>query len=657
MLRTKSLPVLLAAALAAACSAPASAQIDNLELLVDELTATNENAIAAFGYNPTDDTMFISSFGAGGALRKVSNVSTAPTSEIYVTETELQLYYRDGDPDRSVLSPLQSAIQLNPLPIIDGENTIPAYSMAIINDNGRTREPGSNTTDPAATKRFYQYNLEPVDFMNGEDGRDVFTTLATLADMQAAVGEISTSSNQGRQGAWSGDGQFLYFADSSTSFGGVWKLNPISGAIEQLLAGARDTNIEPAVLTSEGVDTVFISGADEVNDGGIDSFTYDGVTVGPRTTHVSAAALQDFLELSGDDVADVRSMTADGDGNLYFNSTDSSPNRRGIFRLDPEGRLAKVVGYAERDLFFTGQLDSSPNPNSNTLRMQTRTVTHPTAGEVTQVMYAESSPVNSVAGAYAFEPGDFDRDGDLDSDDLGMLATALTTRGVEIIDDGDYRFDMNANAVVDWKDVKILQQFAEFPTGDANLDGALDFTDLDILNANYHLAAADADKTWLTGDIASFVAGYPAAAFDANAVNLADLVEFAGEWVDTLAQAISEEDLTTRYTGGFLDDALVAFGFAPSSLLGDYNGDSIVDAADYTVWRDSLGAEGDSLAADGYADGVIDGLDYQLWRNQFGATAVVSAGAAAPEPASLALAGAVAVAAAASRRPCREDLC
>ena len=50
---------------------------------------------------------------------------------------------------------------------------------------------------------------------------------------------------------------------------------------------------------------------------------------------------------------------------------------------------------------------------------------------------------------------------------------------------------------------------------------------------------------------------------------------------------------------------------------GDYNGNGVVDAADYTVWRNTLG--GINLAADGNRDGVIDDLDYAVWKGNYGA--------------------------------------
>ncbi len=53
---------------------------------------------------------------------------------------------------------------------------------------------------------------------------------------------------------------------------------------------------------------------------------------------------------------------------------------------------------------------------------------------------------------------------------------------------------------------------------------------------------------------------------------------------------------------------------APASLAGDYSRNGVVDAADYTLWRDTLGQTTDSLAADGDASGVIDAADLAFWQ-------------------------------------------
>jgi hypothetical protein len=70
----------------------------------------------------------------------------------------------------------------------------------------------------------------------------------------------------------------------------------------------------------------------------------------------------------------------------------------------------------------------------------------------------------------------------------------------------------------------------------------------------------------------------------------------------------------------------------PVALLGDYNGNAIVDPADYVVWRNSLGQTGSNLAADGNGNGIIDNGDYAVWRSHFGQTAVSGTGVGANAP-------------------------
>jgi hypothetical protein len=56
-------------------------------------------------------------------------------------------------------------------------------------------------------------------------------------------------------------------------------------------------------------------------------------------------------------------------------------------------------------------------------------------------------------------------------------------------------------------------------------------------------------------------------------------------------------------------------------LLGDYNRNGVVDASDYTVWRDTLGASVTPFSgADGSGNGVADAADYDLWKTHFGQT-------------------------------------
>ncbi len=66
----------------------------------------------------------------------------------------------------------------------------------------------------------------------------------------------------------------------------------------------------------------------------------------------------------------------------------------------------------------------------------------------------------------------------------------------------------------------------------------------------------------------------------------------------------------------------------------DYNFDGVVDTADYTVWRDSLGST-TQAEADGNGNGVVDQADYDLWAANLGATSTTtSLATTVPEPAS-----------------------
>jgi hypothetical protein len=65
----------------------------------------------------------------------------------------------------------------------------------------------------------------------------------------------------------------------------------------------------------------------------------------------------------------------------------------------------------------------------------------------------------------------------------------------------------------------------------------------------------------------------------------------------------------------------------PPALLGDYNQNNVVDAADHVLWRYTLG---DSVAApydgaDGDGDGIVDQDDYGVWVANFGRTQAAAA--------------------------------
>jgi hypothetical protein len=62
-------------------------------------------------------------------------------------------------------------------------------------------------------------------------------------------------------------------------------------------------------------------------------------------------------------------------------------------------------------------------------------------------------------------------------------------------------------------------------------------------------------------------------------------------------------------------------GSTGQPLPGDYNGDWTVNAADYTVWRNTLWTEVEQYSgADGNGNELIDRGDYQVWKDHYGET-------------------------------------
>lgn len=54
-----------------------------------------------------------------------------------------------------------------------------------------------------------------------------------------------------------------------------------------------------------------------------------------------------------------------------------------------------------------------------------------------------------------------------------------------------------------------------------------------------------------------------------------------------------------------------------AGLTGDYNNNGEIDAADYTVWRDSIGQSGAHLLADGDLSGSVRSADLAVWQNRY----------------------------------------
>lgn len=205
----------------------------------------------------------------------------------------------------------------------------------------------------------------------------------------------------------------------------------------------------------------------------------------------------------------------------------------------------------------------------------------------------------------------------LGGDQLQALQEALA-EGAE-----DYLLQLDVTYVAD-----------DLPTGlsDINLHISID-TNLDGWNQVFPYADLNGP-----GDI-TFTVEVPLSDFNLSAgIGSASLhLGFAGNWSGPATVYIDRIALT--------DTTFVA------TQNPDFNGDGVVDAADYTVWRDALGT--DLAAADANGDGTVDDLDYAIWRSNFGAVipgSGQSSEESVPEPTSLLL---LCIAVCTTRR-CRE---
>ena len=708
---TRLFPITLIALAALVLIAAGARAQDQFVQYFDANTA-NSGLLGGAAIDPNGDFWLIG-FGGEQRLRHVEFNGSAWSGSTTVTTAELALFYRSddlpgGDANTNWggnIGGAAGALQLNPAPLtidvpIGGGATqqvvYPAGTLAFVADNVSVPVDPSSNSRPEVAKKFFRYDLRPTfeptsaqpDFATAQgffgqprfgsvgvaDWNDVFQTVVSEQDIRNQSGATG-SDLIGRQFGWSSDGQWIYAVDSTPAQGGIYKIDPTRTANDATGVtriwddggggnGPNEFSIrsEPAIVATSAFDfapgnpavgdQIIVEGSfDSGNISGLNAFVDTGAaTLSAPDVIFTEEQFRDFADYRGDNPTLTSgpryvAVAADPVGNLYMYEQQTDM----IFRYDTQGRFVKIANEREHNMFQRdngGDINLGGN-NDDISNMTIRISTEP-GFSVTEIVYVDSE-LNAPIGILAFEPGDFDRDNDVDSADLALFSAALGTRN-EVAADEDSIFDLNGNErmfrstvttdpnntpgvpeddvevgiirhtnnegmVVDWGDVKVLQQFANIPDGDTNFDGLLDFTDLDTMSANYYTLGGLADKRWLEGDVASIDPDYLFDAVDANLVNEVDVDTLADAWLNDLGQAAPEEsELTSRYSGQFLTDVLAAFD-SSSGVAGDYNGDGLVDAADYALWNSTFGASGAGLDADGNGDGVIDAADYTIWRD------------------------------------------
>jgi endonuclease I len=217
--------------------------------------------------------------------------------------------------------------------------------------------------------------------------------------------------------------------------------------------------------------------------------------------------------------------------------------------------------------------------------------------------------------------GGGDGHGANDGDDIVILSLAVLDHPVASF---GFNFPV-AEQFIDFGIVPIGSGQQSYGSSLTNLaaNGVPNFVadlDLDSIDGSGDINLLFPDLAPFTGLVQGDVAGFHSF-FDPNRV---------GQFSATYTLNLSDEDLPGEQT-----QTLTLTLTAEAILAGDYNRNGVVDAADYTFWRDSLGESVDAYAgADGDGTTLVDRGDYLVWKEHFGETAPIGGvGAiAVPEP-------------------------
>lgn len=332
-----------------------------------------------------------------------------------------------------------------------------------------------------------------------------------------------------------------------------------------------------------------------------------------------------FGPLNGWDLYDPDTITGGGEGPTYFVGTltpfEPDPiGNPGVFANFPDGaaegeRVAISFNFegsgggGEYGLFQT-LADALQANTAYNLQVEIGNIASATAmsGEFFDLDGFPGYRVDLLAGGVVIAQDNNSLSGSIDEGEYGTSTVALATGathpqlgqslGIRLVNLNqiDPAFT-DSDLEVDFDDVRLDAIQVPDPSGDFNMDGLWNCTDVNAL----------------VGAIASMSS---VLSFDMNSdgvISIADITDPGDGWL-AVGGANNPAD-----TGGH------------TFLVGDANLDGVVDGQDFLAWNDHKFTNVAAWCSDDFnADGLVDGQDFLLWNeNKFTSSDSVSA---VPEP-------------------------
>ncbi|MCC7475315.1 MAG: endonuclease [Pirellulales bacterium] len=151
-------------------------------------------------------------------------------------------------------------------------------------------------------------------------------------------------------------------------------------------------------------------------------------------------------------------------------------------------------------------------------------------------------------------------------------------------------------------------------------------------NMDFDTVVPSGNSSAFTTNLSASAGALVLAGGSGHAFNASLVAATVGTFSASYTLNFSDENIA-----GALNKSITLMLSGTTRLAGDYNGDLVVDTADYIMWRGTLNESVTNYAgADGDGNGIVGANDYNIWRASFGATAPASGSGLAsnsvPEP-------------------------